>query len=238
MKKLRIPAGLYDALPYFYVCAGLLALSVLRNELAVFMGLVLLAAGGVLGFLRYQYRRGLHQGASGVSEPKATEAETPAGGLVHIAWRNAFNCGHPVIDEQRHRLFSLGSDLINAVLMKQSRAQVERLIDELIERIIDHFRTRESVLAETNPPFLKKHREIHRALLARAANVRDEFLNGEIASSQLAGFICCEVIADYLIGDAAELAVAAKGWPVGSSSQSASNPEGARGSAEETGQPA
>ena len=221
MKKLRVPAGLYDALPCFYVCAGLLAMIVLHNGLAVFMGLALVSAGGILGVLRYQCRRGLHQGAAGLDLPELKSQEAAVGGLVQISWPAAFDCGHPVIDAQRRRLFSLGSELINAVLMKQSRAQVERLIDELIERTIDHFRSKESVLAETNQPSLKNHQEIHRALLARAANVRGHFLAGEIAASELVGFVSCEVMSDYLIRDSQELAGEAKIWPRGTTSESA-----------------
>jgi hemerythrin-like metal-binding protein len=238
VKKLRIPAGLYDALPCFYVCAGLLAMIVLHNGLAVFMGLALVSAGGILGLLRYQCRRGLHQGAAGLDLPELKSQEAAVGGLVQISWPAAFDCGHPVIDGQRRRLFSLGSELINAVLMKQSRAQVERLIDELIERTIDHFRSKESVLAETNQPSLKNHQEIHRALLARAATVRDHFLAGEIAASELVGFISCEVMADYLISDSQELAADAKRWPAGTTSQSALTRGRGRGSAQPTGEPA
>ena len=221
VKKLRIPAGLYDALPCFYVCAGLLAMIVLHNGLAVFMGLALVSAGGILGLLRYQCRRGIHQGAAGVNRPEIRRQEAAVGGPVQISWRDAFDCGHPVIDEQRRRLFTLGSELINAVLMKQPRVQVERLIDELIERTIEHFRTKESVLAETNQPALKNHQEIHRALLARAATVRDHFLAGEIAASELVGFVSCEVMADYLLRDSQELAGEAKRWPGGTTSESA-----------------
>lgn len=221
VKKLRIPAGLYDALPCFYVCAGLLAMIVLHNGLAVFMGLALMSAGGILGLLRYQCRRGLHRGMAGVDLPETKGEQAPGQGPVQISWLHAFDSGHPVIDGQRRRLFGLGGELINGVLLKQSRAQVERLIDELIERIIEHFRTKEAVLAETNQPALKNHQEIHRALLARAASVRDHFLGGEIPASELVGFVSCEVMSDYLIRDSQELAGEAKIWPRGTTSESA-----------------
>ena len=238
MKKLRIPAGIYDALPCFYVCAGLLAMIVLHNGLAVFMGLALMSAGGILGLLRYQCRRGLHRGTAGVDLPGTKRAQAPAQGPVQISWLHAFDSGHPVIDGQRRRLFGLGGELINGVLLKQSRAQLERLIDELIERIIEHFRTKEAVLAETNQPALRNHQEIHRALLARAATVRDHFLAGEIAASELVGFVSCEVMADYLLRDSQELAGEAKRWPAGTTSRSALTPGYGRGSAQPTGQPA
>ncbi len=104
MKRLRIPAGRYDALPCFYVCAGLLVMVLLRNGLAVFMGLALMSAGGILDLLRYQNRRGLHQCAAGVDRLETRRQEAAAvGELVEISWRDTFDCGLPVIDEQRRR---------------------------------------------------------------------------------------------------------------------------------------
>lgn len=209
VRKWRIPAGLYNALPYFYASAGLLAMIALRDGVAVFLGLTLLSAGGLVGLLRAQHRRGLYQVKTPAELSDARKDEPPADVLVQFHWCTAFESGHPLIDEQRRRLCCLGSELINSVLIKRPPSQVERLLDDLIEHIIDHFSTEESVLAQTHPPILRKHQTSHRALLAKAATIRDQFLSGQLAASDLVGFISCDVISDHVIRDTRELVVEA-----------------------------
>ncbi len=51
------PNWLYKSLPFFYVGAGLLAMSALHNLMAVFAGLTLISAGGIVWMLRHNSRR-------------------------------------------------------------------------------------------------------------------------------------------------------------------------------------
>jgi hypothetical protein len=54
---LYLPAWIYDASPYVYVCAGCLALLGLDNNLGRFCGLLLIAVAGIIIRLRMGIRR-------------------------------------------------------------------------------------------------------------------------------------------------------------------------------------
>lgn len=57
MSDWKFPTWLYNALPFFYVFAGLFTMIVLRNGMARFAGLTLIAAGVLVWTLRFRSRR-------------------------------------------------------------------------------------------------------------------------------------------------------------------------------------
>lgn len=199
VRKWRIPAGLYNALPYFYASAGLLAMIALRDGVAVFLGLILLSAGGLVGLLRAQHRRGLYQLEKPSDLPNAGKEEAPAGVLVQFLWRNSFECGHPLIDEQHRSLFKIGDGLVNAVLKNKSRNHIEFLLDELTKHIEAHFMTEEAAMARTRFPLSDEHREHHRELLERARALRADYREGKLDVSELVGFVVYDVITEHIV---------------------------------------
>lgn len=207
MRKTRLPVGVYNALPYLYVCTGLFTIIVLRNALAVFSALILVSAGAVVWTLRYRYRQGFSRTEGPVDASDITDRHAPAGMLQPLCWHDSFESGHPVIDAQRLRLFGLGNELIQAVLIRRSHAEVEWLVDDLVENIMEHFSTEESVLAETNHPTFKEHQKTHWSLLAKVTDMRDDFLRGQVVSRDLVAFIAYDVIADHIIREDLRYAV-------------------------------
>lgn len=209
MKKKQLPDWLYNLLPFFYVGVGLLTMIVLQNIMAIFSGLTLLSAGGMVWMLRYRYRRafGQLQGQDGAQD--FSDDNAPFGAPVRITWRKAYETGHPVIDAQHKRLFGLGNALINAVLSKQSQADVEWLIDELIDHINQHFRTEQSEPTRTNHPRVTVLQEIHQSLLAKAADIRERFHSNPLLSGDLLSFIARGVIVDHITSEVIELGVEA-----------------------------
>lgn len=197
---INLPDWLYKILPYFYLCAGVLTLVVLRNELGIFSGVTLISAGAIVWLLRGRSRR----------ESASIEEKAPAGGLVQISWNQSFECGHPIIDAQHRRLFGIANELIDAVLTKKPVQDVELLLDELVEHITGHFATEEGLLAKTGHPVSAEHQEIHRFLLAKAADLRDRHRTGQIIIGELVGFITYDVVTEHIINDDRKFAEAVK----------------------------
>lgn len=187
----NLPDWLYKILPYFYFCAGVLTIAVLRNEFGIFSGATLVSAGVIVWLLRGRSRR----------EPQAEVEKTGTPGLVQISWNKSFECGHPIIDAQHRRLFGIANELIDAVLTKKPVLDVELLLDELVEHITDHFATEEALLGKTSHPVTQEHQEIHRFLLGKAANLRDRHRSGQIIISELVGFITYDVVTEHIVND-------------------------------------
>ncbi len=194
------PECLYNALPYVYLCAGLVAAILLSNMIGVLSGLVLASAAGIVWMMRYRYRREFVQCEGHIDVPTEPDADDlPVDGLVQISWSKSLECGHPVIDGQHRRLFGLANEAINTLLTKQPKAAEEPLLEKLVAHMDDHFHTEELVLAEIKDPGFDGHREQHRALLAKAANLRERYHNGQVSSRELVTFLADEVISHHIV---------------------------------------
>lgn len=203
MKSGYLPEQLYEALPFIYLGSGLLTMIMLPNFAGFLSGAMLISAGATVWRLRYRYRR-----AFNCTEGHIDYAENTGGSLVQILWKKAFECGHSVIDAQHRRLFGLGNELISAVSTNRPPGDIEWLLDELIEHITDHFCTEEAALARTRHPISAEHREIHRQLLAKAADLRDRLHSGLTVTSEIVGFIVYDVITNHITQEDLKFAVA------------------------------
>jgi hemerythrin-like metal-binding protein len=187
----QLPDWLYNVLPYFYLCAGLLTIIVLRNGFGVFSGLTLMSAGGIVWLLRIRSRR----------EDERNDDTPPAHRLLHIRWDRSFECGDPVIDAQHRRLFGIGNGLIDAVFAKNSKADMELLLDEFVDHINEHFRTEEGIFAKAGNPVVNEHQKIHRSLLVKAANLRDRHRSGQVSIQDVVTFVVFDVLTEHIIND-------------------------------------
>ena len=194
----NLPEFIYGALPLVYLCAGLLTMAVLRNWTAAFSGLAWISAAGIVWVLRYRYRSAFNHSGGRMDVPEAANEVTRGRVLTEVVWKPSFECGHSVIDAQHRRLFGLGNELIKAVLTNKPRGDIEWLLNELVDHITDHFCTEEAVLAKTKHPISEEHKGIHRALLSKAADLRDRYHSGEMPTSDLVGFIVYDVITDHI----------------------------------------
>ena len=198
----------FRALPYLYMAAGVLVMVGLRNKLAVFSGLILIAVGGIELLRRARFRRELEQSESRLHSRQHSRTDSRMSrnlngdstqSLIQLSWRKSFECGHPVIDSQHRKLFDIGDGLINAAVKGKSREHIEFLLDEMTEHIQEHFATEEAVLARTRYPLSAEHQVHHADLLARAKSLRDAYRRNQLDLGELVGFITYEVIAEHII---------------------------------------
>lgn len=197
----HLPDFVYNALPHVYVGAGLLAMVVLRNWMAVFSGVTLISAAGLVWILRYRYRRAFNHSGGRIDVPESAHRNALGEVMVQISWQRSFECGHPVIDAQHRRLFGLGNELLKAVSTNKLPGDIEWLLDELVAHITDHFFTEEAVLAGTKHPLSEKHKGIHRSLLSDAADLRDRYCGDRMLTGELVRFVVYDVITDHITGE-------------------------------------
>lgn len=192
------PNWLYELLPYIYAVIGVVTIVVLQNIMSVISGLALISAGGYVWTMRWSYRRSPRRRYSGGATAKGETANT---GLVRLVWRDSYDCGYPTIDTQHRQLFELGNELINAILGYKPKQAVEMLLDELIEHIVDHFRTEEALLVKIAYPLSSAHQDSHRILLERARGLEGRYRRGELVVGELVSFITYDVIAQHVVKD-------------------------------------
>ena len=198
----------YKALPFAYLCAGLLTIVLVRNVLAVVSGLILIAAAGLVWLLRYQYRRAFNESKGRIELPVLPELPVesrPIDGLTQISWRKEFECGHPVIDAQHRHLFGISNELIHAAMTDMSKVTLEGLLDELIDHFTEHIAAEEAILARLNHPISEEHQEHHSSLSAKAATLREQFHNAEAGVVELIAFLAYDIISNHVLTEELDL---------------------------------
>ncbi len=198
--RVHKPDWLYESLPYLYAAAGFIVALTLPGGAAKFSGLLLISAGGSVWKVRRDYRRrAVREQAEQRARELEVEEENEGSSLVQIFWRSSFEVGHPLIDRQHRRLFVLGNMLINALMMKQSKDDIELMMSELVDDISQHFKSEEEVMASFNVPLSEEHKNIHRMLLAQVQSLQLRFHEGRLSVSELVGFIAYDVVSQHII---------------------------------------
>jgi hemerythrin-like metal-binding protein len=195
----------YKALPFVYLCAGLLTIAVVRNVMAVFSGLILIAAAGLVWLLRYQYRRAFNESKGRIELPVLPVETSPLDGLTQISWRKEFECGHPVIDAQHRHLFGISNELIHAAMSDMSKVTLEVLLDELIDHFNEHIAAEEAILARLNHPISEEHQEHHATLSAKAAALREQFHDTKAGAVELIAFLAYDIISNHVLTEELDL---------------------------------
>ena len=126
--------------------------------------------------------------------------ESLAEGFVKLAWHPAYECGHPLIDEQHRTLFVDANKLLTAILSGFSTVKVSELIDVLIRDVIQHFEDEEAILEKSGFPNVKEHALIHRQLVESAVVLVGRFHAGSLAIGDVFEFLANDVVARHMLG--------------------------------------
>ncbi|MFO1115641.1 MAG: diguanylate cyclase [Beijerinckiaceae bacterium] len=130
----------------------------------------------------------------------SSNAWTKASGAsaIRLVWRDEYECGEPLIDEQHRQLFDLANDALEASLQPNPSNEFEAAIGRLLTHITEHFAYEEQALAESGYEELDEHKTAHAALLRRAASLRLEVAAGQATFAELVAFLADKVVAQHL----------------------------------------
>lgn len=81
--------------------------------------------------------------------------------LMNITWRESYSVGVTKIDEQHKKLFALLNELKDAQEKEKDYDTFYKIINELCDYSVYHFKTEEDLLKEINYPHLSEHVEEH-----------------------------------------------------------------------------
>lgn len=192
------PEWLYELLPFLYVGVGVMTILMLRNPVAAVSGMLLISAGVVVWSMRRNYRNGrelaaVHASANGPLAARASPV------LAELAWRDAFDTGHPAIDTQHRNLFLLGNKLIDSMTDHRPAADIELMLSELLGAFERHCEKEAAHLAAAGDPVDAQQRDKLARTLARARALEERYQLGEVPISALIGFVTYDTIVQHVM---------------------------------------
>lgn len=119
--------------------------------------------------------------------------------FVQLAWHSDYECGHALIDNQHHALFSDANRLITAILSEQQSAEISALVDQLVRDVVQHFKDEEAIFTAAGFVGAAEHSAVHRQLVDRAKVLVGRFHAGTLAVGELFQFIAYDVVARHIL---------------------------------------
>lgn len=200
--KKPLPSWLYESLPYLYIAFGLAGVWLDTGWVALVCGALLVSAGLLIIRMRIAYRRARATAAEEqtvADKPSDDAPDEGAGHLIRLVWRPKYECGDPVIDGQHRKLFGLGNELVNALVTRSNRSDLELLLDEFLEHVVQHFATEEEIAEREGHDDLDVHRAVHRDLLFRARGIFGRFQRGESNHGEIVSFVTTDMIVKHIV---------------------------------------
>lgn len=120
--------------------------------------------------------------------------------IIKLVWRAAFECGHPLLDEQHRTLFGQVNDLISVLLSEHRADEVGELIDGVVREVGQHFREEELLITAAGFPGAREHAMIHAELIDRAVLLMDRFKGEDLGIGELVQFLAHDLIVRHMLG--------------------------------------
>ncbi len=98
--------------------------------------------------------------------------------MAYMQWTEDLETGIQVIDDQHKRIIGYINELHHAS-ESGNAAEVQEVLEGLLDYTITHFQFEEELQAKANYPFLKAHQRVHEIFMKRIATFRERADNGE-----------------------------------------------------------
>lgn len=108
--------------------------------------------------------------------------------MALVIWKNEYNFGIDVIDQQHMRIVALINQLY-AVQSSRQREPVAEVIDELVDYTLSHFAFEEELMEEAGYAFSHAHKRVHEIFVRRVNEYRMRFQAGEDVAEELRGLL-------------------------------------------------
>jgi len=97
-----------------------------------------------------------------------------------LIWTEAFSTGDVTLDEQHKTLVQAFNALCESVDQKRGREAVGKTLLFLVAYSAQHFQAEERLMAETNYPDAKRHKELHHDLVIKISLFMKNYAAGSV----------------------------------------------------------
>ena len=104
--------------------------------------------------------------------------------MAHIQWSSDLNTDIQVIDNQHRRILDYINKL-DDISESKDKAEIEKVLNELVDYTLSHFAFEESLMEEAGYPFINGHKRVHELFVKRVSDFQQRFKMGEDINSEL-----------------------------------------------------
>jgi hemerythrin len=108
---------------------------------------------------------------------------------MYFEWNSQVELGHPLIDQQHKRLFSLSEAVAQTLADSEARRPAEEALRALIDFVRVHFATENGLMREADFPDAGEHARAHGQLLAELEEYCRKVQQGKNASLTVTGLV-------------------------------------------------
>jgi hemerythrin len=105
--------------------------------------------------------------------------------MAKTIWTSNLNTGIESIDKQHKMIVEYINQLDDARSAGGKKELVAKVIDNLVDYTISHFKYEERMLEQAEYPFLKAHKNVHELFARRLSGYQERFKRGENISEDL-----------------------------------------------------
>jgi hemerythrin len=109
--------------------------------------------------------------------------------MAKLVWTDQFILGVEVIDQQHRTILDYVNQLDDARNNGQSKKQIGKLINKLVEYTLYHFSFEEGLQEKAGYPFLKPHQKSHALIAKHVIDFQARFDRGEDISKDMDGLL-------------------------------------------------
>lgn len=116
-----------------------------------------------------------------------------------ITWNKSYETGHPIIDGQHKKLFSLVNQLNKAIEEKHTKLILADIIEKLSDYVATHFKTEEEIMIVNKFPNYELHKKQHEELKEQAFKLIKLFNLGTIDLSATISKFLSDWLKDHIL---------------------------------------
>lgn len=128
----------------------------------------------------------------------AKDPVTHALASYHLNNTDTWKCGNDLLDEQHHKLIEICSKLMSAAYGNNSTADINILLEELLDVLATHFRDEESLQISIGYDGFKNHNRSHEKILRKALKLKDAFKKDEIEATSFVTLLADNIIISHI----------------------------------------
>ncbi|MCK5881797.1 MAG: hemerythrin family protein [Sinobacterium sp.] len=104
--------------------------------------------------------------------------------MAAILWDDSFSVNNQMVDDQHQVIFSYVNEFDAAAQAGKATPELLEILDKAIEYTGFHFSEEEALMEKHNYPDISKHKLLHKELVRRALEARDNVAAGQANAAQ------------------------------------------------------